>query len=86
MVFSDYETMGKPVPGFRREAAYVMAREFGLESGDAWDVVGKMARALEHDMPERAMKSARAFVDDTGIYCLMVVLLAAVEVAGQRER
>ena len=74
---SGFAAMGKPISGHRRSAAYDLCVEFGLKNEDGWDAVGKVANALERDKPYEAMELGRKYLDLTGTYRLMSVLLTA---------
>lgn len=69
--------MGKPVPFYRRQAGYDTCREMGLTSEDAYSAVGVMSDQLERDEPYGAMEEGMRYVDLTGTYRLMAVLLTA---------
>lgn len=72
--------LGHPIPDEGRQAGYEFVREVGLEAGEAWELVGKVARALEDDEPFRAQKVALASrLDLTGYYRLAATLLSTVE-------
>lgn len=71
-----FNAMGKPIPPGGREAAFDAARTMGLGTGDAWEVTGKVARALEDDAPLRAQQAGLAHLDLGGYYRLAATLLA----------
>jgi len=54
-----YEGMGKPIPLTHRQAACKACVQYGCDEKTAGDVVMKMAKLLEHNMPHEAMLSAR---------------------------
>lgn len=73
-----FDAMGKPIPAYRREEAYRTCREeFGLSSEYSWSVVTSMSQALERDNPHIALESALSYIDLTGAYRIMAVLLTA---------
>ncbi len=67
--------MGKPIPYDRRQAAFMAARSFGLDSPDAFHLIEAMALPLERDNPHDALHAALSAVDLTGAYRLMAHLL-----------
>ena len=75
---SGFDAMGKPVPMHRRTAALEHCRQMGLtNTEDAWNCVGGMAQQLERDRPYEAMAAGMKYLDLTGVYRLMAVLLCA---------
>jgi hypothetical protein len=70
-----FNAMGKPIPFSRRQAAYDCAKGMGVESGDCFTMVGAMSEQLERDKPYEAQQTALKYVDLTGAYRLMAVLL-----------
>jgi len=73
-----FANLGKTVPSYRREEAYRTCREdFGLDAASATRVVGGMADAIERDRPYDAIQAGMHFVDLTGTYRLMAVLLVS---------
>jgi len=70
-----FAAMGKPVPMDRRDAAFRHAKQMGLSGADAWDVIGKVADAIERDEPYRAMQEGTRRLDLIGTYRLMAVLM-----------
>jgi len=76
-----FKAMGKPIPMFRRQAGYDHAKAMGVKSSEAaWTVVSTMAAQIERDKPYEAMQAGMKFLDLTGTYRMMSVLLTAVEV------
>lgn len=73
-----FNAMGRPIPPAGREAAFDAARAMGLDTGDAWEVTGKVARALEDDAPLRAQQAGLAHLDLTGYYRMAATMLAYV--------
>lgn len=67
--------MGKPIPYDRRQAAFLAAQSFGLDSQGAFSVVEAMAVPLERDRPHEALEAGMRVVDLTGAYRLMAHLL-----------
>ena len=73
-----FDAMGKPIPARRRQAAYEHVKAMGIINGeDAWRCVGTVAEALERDKPYVAQAAAMVYLDLTGAYRLMAVLLTA---------
>jgi len=73
-----FAAMGKPISPRRREAAYETCRGvFGLDSVAAIDAVFKMANCLERDEPFNAFEVGLRYLDITGVYRLVAVLLTA---------
>ncbi|QSY98700.1 hypothetical protein J2J97_32145 (plasmid) [Rhizobium bangladeshense] len=68
--------MGKPVPWSRRERAVEHCKEMGLtDMMQITHVIDNMAQALERDKPYEAMQAGCTWLDLTGTYRLMAVLL-----------
>ena len=76
-ISSAFAAMGKPIPYSRRQAAYECAKGIGVESGDCFTLVDAMSDQLERDKPFEAQQTALKYVDLTGAYRLMAVLLTA---------
>lgn len=74
-----FKAMGKPVPLFRKQAALDHCKAMGLDGNEAWAVVGRVAEQLERDEPYEAMRLGMVYLDLTGTYRLMAVLLTAHE-------
>jgi len=71
-----FAAMGQPVPMFRRQAALDHLEQMGVDNGIRRRLcVGEMVEALERDRPYDAMAAGMRFVDLTGTYRLMAVLL-----------
>lgn len=76
--YSGFDAMGKPVPPYRKTAALAHCRAMGLtDPEDATACVGGMAQQLERDQPYEAMAAGMKYLDYTGTYRLMAVLLTA---------
>ena len=70
--------MGHPIPDYRKDEAYRTCRqEFGMSADKSFSTVQGIAHALEKDNPYEAMKMGMRYVDLTGTYRLMAVLLSA---------
>lgn len=71
-----FDAMGKPVPHSRRQHADEHCKDMGLTD---WSkrkaVIDGMAEALERDEPYKAMEVGMTYLDLTGTYRLMAVLL-----------
>jgi len=74
---SGFNAMGKPVPYYRREAGYRHCKDMGLGSDESFAAVNGMSEALERDNPHGALGAAMKYLDLTGAYRLMAVLLTA---------
>ena len=72
-----FNAMGKPVPFYRRQAGYEHARQMGLTSDAAFAAVSSMSLFIERDKPYEAMEAASHYLDLTGNYRLLAVLLTA---------
>lgn len=73
-----FDAMGKPVPMYRRTAALAHCRDMGLtDAEDATACIGGVADKLERDQPYEAMAEGMKYLDLTGTYRLMAVLLTA---------
>lgn len=74
-VKSGFDAMGKPIPAFRREAAYKQAKLMGLDTEKAHAAISGIAGCLERDEPYNAMAAGMKYIDLTGTYRLMSYLL-----------
>ena len=72
-----FDAMGKPIPFYRRQAGYDTCLEMGLKSEAAYSAVSGMSEMLERDQPYEAMAAGMKYIDLTGTYRLMAVLLTA---------
>jgi hypothetical protein len=73
-----FNAMGKPIPEYRRRAAYDCAKEMGIDLPDErMALVGAVAERLERDRPYEAQQEALKHLDITGTYRLMATLLSA---------
>jgi hypothetical protein len=70
-----FNAMGKPIPADQRQHGYDTCKEMGLDSARAWECVNATAEQLERDKPHEAQGAAMKFLDLTGAYRLMAVLL-----------
>lgn len=78
-----FNNMGKPVPFERRQSAYKNCRHMGLNQARAYECVDAMAEQLKRDEPYMAQKAGMQFLDLTGTYRIMAVLLAEPVEEGQ---
>lgn len=79
--------MGRLLPGSVRQVAVEHARQIGLSTGKAYEMVQRMAEQYERDKPYEAQSAALEYVDLTGHYRIMAALSAAWwEQIGQHER
>lgn len=74
---SGFAAMGKPVPFYRQQAGYEHCKAMGLDSESAFSAVRVMSEQLQRDKPAEAMESGLTYLDVTGVYRLMAVLLSA---------
>lgn len=75
---SGFDAMGKPIPLHRRTAGLQHCAAMGLTDVElAWSCVGRMSEQLERDKPYEAMAAGMEYLDLTGTYRLMAVLLTA---------
>jgi hypothetical protein len=72
---TEFNGFGKPVSMERRSAGYAACKEMGLDSEASWECVGYVAEAIERDDPYRAIGKSMKFIDLTGAYRLMAVML-----------
>lgn len=70
-----FNAMGHPIPNFRKQAGYDCCKQMGLNTDEAWGAVNGMSEALARDMPYEAMAAGMRYIDLTGTYRLMAVLL-----------
>lgn len=78
-ICSEFQAMGKPIPAFRRQAAYEACKDMGLDSAQAMHCVNGVVEQLERDQPYEAQAAGMRFLDLTGTYRLFAVLLATPE-------
>lgn len=69
------DAVGKPIPDFRRDAAYEHCKAMGLGSADAMACVSETSEQLERDKPHEARGRAMKYVDLIGSYRIFAVLL-----------
>lgn len=74
---SGFNAMGQPISESRRQFAYDTCKEIGLNTETAWHAVSSIADALERDKPYEAMEAGIHYIDLTGVYRIMAVLLTA---------
>jgi hypothetical protein len=74
---SGFEAMGKPIPMFRKQAAYNECSVMGIEGERAYHAVGRIAFCLEADRPFESIERGMEVLDASGVYRLMAVLLTA---------
>lgn len=70
-----FNAMGKPIPPKARQAAFDDCKEMGLDGSRAWECVNTTSEQLERDKPYEALGAAMKFLDLTGSYRVMAVLL-----------
>jgi hypothetical protein len=82
-----FAALGKPVPFWRQGAGYEHAKAMGLDSGRAFEIVGIFADKIKRDEPHAALEAGLKYLDVTGIYRLLAVMLTAEKVdEGQTVR
>lgn len=75
---SGFNAMGKPVPNFRKMVADEHLKQMGIaDAQDRFRCIAAMSNHLEHDAPYDALGEAMKYVDLTGSYRLMAVLLSS---------
>lgn len=75
---SGFAAMGKPVPDYRKANAYEAARDMGMRlAEDRWSIVSGMSEQLARDKPYEAMEIGLKYLDLTGAYRIMAVLLSS---------
>lgn len=74
---SGFAAMGKPVPLYRQQEGYRHCKQMGLDSEAAWSAVRAMSDSVARDEPLDAMDKAYRYLDVTGCYRLLAVLLTA---------
>ena len=68
--------LGKEIPAERRQRAYNWLRnEINLDQQDTYSVVSYISDSLERDQPYGAINEARKYLDLTGSYRLLAILL-----------
>lgn len=72
-----FGAMGKPIPFWRQQAGYEDCIQMGLNKQDAHAAVNGMSEQLSRDKPYEAMEYGMKYLDLTGTYRLMAVLLTA---------
>jgi hypothetical protein len=73
---SGFNAMGKPIPIERKKEAYKHLKAMGVEdTEECFRCIRLVADRLERDDPYGAMEQAMKYVDLTGTYRLMAVLL-----------
>lgn len=71
-----FSAMGRPIPILRKRNAYIHLKNMGVTDSEyRFRCVAMVAARLEHDDPYGALGEATKFVDLTGAYRLMAVLL-----------
>lgn len=76
-VLSGFDAMGRPVPMHRRQAGLDHCKKMGLDTEQSWSCVQQMSKQLARDKPYEAMEAGMHFLDLTGTYRMMAVLLTA---------
>lgn len=75
---SAFGAMGQPIPPAVRQKGYDYCIRMGLDKARAWECTSATAEQLERDKPYEAQAAAMKFLDLTGAFRLMAVLLAGV--------
>lgn len=76
-VLSAFGMMGKPLSPKARQAGYDTCKEMGLDSDRAMGCVNGVCEQLERDQPYEAQSVGMRYVDLTGWYRLVAVILTA---------
>lgn len=79
-VIDGFAEMGKPIPMHRRQAGLQHCKSMGLDTERSWSCVQQVSEQLARDEPYLAMEAGMRFLDLTGTYRIMAVLLTAEEV------
>lgn len=75
-----FQNMGKPVPNYRRQAAYDTLKAIGVKgAAKRQATVASMADRLERDKPYECMSEGMRVMDLTATYRVMAVLLTSPE-------
>jgi hypothetical protein len=75
-----FNAMGKPIPIHRKRAADQHLKAMGItDVEDRFRCIAMVAARLEHDDPYGAQHDAMKYIDLTGSYRLMAVLLTGDE-------
>lgn len=75
---SGFDALGKSVPFYRQDAAYQHMKDMGCTDKEGmWNCIGRMSNAIARDEPHDALETAINYVDATGAYRLLAVLLTA---------
>lgn len=73
-----FDAMGKPIPAYRKEAGDRTCKAMGITDPEIrWSVVAMMSEQLARDNPYGALEAGMKYLDLTGTYRLMAVLLTA---------
>ena len=73
---SGFNAIGKAIPVHRKRAADAHLKAMGVKDAeDRFRCIAMMAARLEHDDPYGAMEEAMRYVDLTGSYRLLAILL-----------
>lgn len=72
-----FNAMGKPIPPAARQAGFDACRQMGLDTAHAWSATNGCAEQLERDKPYEALERAMLYLDLTGGYRLMAMILTA---------
>ena len=71
-----FNAMGKPIPISRKKAGDIHLKDMGVaDAEDRFRCVAMVSARLEHDEPYGAIEDAMKYVDLTGAYRLLAVLL-----------
>ena len=73
---SEFSMMGRPIPFAARQVGFEHCIEMGADKDTAYECVGAVSEALSRDKPYEAMGAGMRYLDLTGTYRLMAVLLS----------
>jgi hypothetical protein len=74
-----FNAIGLPIPFYRQQAGYSLAKELGVSSEDSHSMIKAMSEQLERDNPFKAQEIGMKYVDLVGVYRLISILLTAGE-------
>lgn len=73
-----FDALGYAVPEYRKEAGNRHLKDMGVTDAEKrWDCITSMSDSIKRDEPHDALEGALAYVDVTGAYRLLAVLLTA---------
>jgi len=73
----EFSMMGRPIPFAARQHGFDACIEMGIDKVAVYECVGAVSEALARDKPYEAMEASMRYLDLTGTYRLMAVLLSS---------